>query len=534
MKYLLLFILLLNYNIKIQAQSFQYINDKSFGTTFGESQAFATRLGNKNIIAGYSSCSGIEFDKTSSNCSAISPDIWVVAFDDSLNIIWDKTFGGASDDRPYGITTFNNKILISGYTRSDTSCSVQLSPKGSFDYWVLIIDSLGNKLNEWRFGSSGSDQNCKIKPTLDGGYILMGASNGPADFDKSQACFGIYDYWVVKLDSSGNKQWDKIFGGNNIEVYTTWDSFNITCLSDSGYLIYGSTSSAFSGNVSGIPYGSSDAWIIKTNELGQIKWDKRIGGISSENISDIIELNNSYLIVGSTRSDSGGTINNIGFGNSDIWLMKSDTSGNIIWEQKYGTSYDDYGIKISKTQFGNYNILGEVTITGNGSFSSPSYGMTDYLVMNVDSSGNFLNYIILGSDSLDFPSSLIDLNDSTFLVCGSANHGITAVKHDIGKGATDYWAVKIGYSTTTGLNDLSQNLQLHLLTNPAHDYLEITGLPSDDYEVNIYSMEGRLLASKKQHADLSLTIPVSHFQSGMYLTEIRNKKLRTTVKWVKE
>jgi hypothetical protein len=60
------------------------------------------------------------------------------------------------------------------------------------------------------------------------------------------------------------------------------------------------------------------------------------------------------------------------------------------------------------------------------------------------------------------------------------------------------------------------------------------GLPSDDYEVNIYSIEGRLLASKKQHADLSLTIPVSHFQSGMYLTEIRNDKLKTTVKWVKE
>jgi hypothetical protein len=487
-------------------------------------------------MAGTSNCPIAEFDKSDPNCSSNFADIWIIAFDDSLNIIWNKTYGGNKNENIFNIDSYNNHILISGNSNSDSSCTLQSSNKGGDDYLILTIDTLGNITKEFRLGSSGSDINCKAKPTLDGGIMIMGASNGPSDGDKTDSNLGNYDYWIIKLDSLGNKMWDKVLGGNSVELNTSIDNFNFTLLNDSGFLYYGSTSSINSGNVTGSSFGLADAWVVKTNKNGQILWDRRYGGINFETISDLIESNNSYYLLGFTSSPSGGTIQNPGFGGgyNDFWLMKTDTSGNIEWETKYGTTNDEHAIKILKNNQGNMTVLGIVTTTGNGSFGSPSFGQTDYLVMNLDSTGNLLNYIILGSDSLDFPNNLIVLNDSTFLVCGSAGHGTTAVKHDIGKGGSDYWVVKIGYSTTTGITDIGQNLQLHLQPNPAHDYVEIMGLPSDDYEVNIYSIEGRLLASKKQHADLSLTIPVSHFQSGMYLTEIRNDKLKTTVKWVKE
>ncbi len=252
-----------------------------------------------------------------------------------------------------------------------------------------------------------------------------------------------------------------------------------------------------------------------------------------DRIADALPVDNYYYLVGYTSSTNGGTISNLGYGGIDIWLMKTDTSGNLLWERKFGTTNDE----ISNSIYYRNNkifILANIINGGKGSFPDSGYGGSDCVLMVLDTSGNMEDYMYLGASATDNPFSLLFQNDSTMLVCAIAEYGISPVKHDIGKGATDYWAVKIGYSTTTGLNDLSQNLQLHLQPNPAHDYVEIKGLPSDDYEVNIYSMEGRLLASKKQHADLSLTILISHFQTGMYLTEIRNDKLRTTVKWVKE
>jgi hypothetical protein len=517
----------------LKAQSLHYITDRSFGTSLSEAKPISIQIGSKYFLSGTSNCPGIELDKSEANCTTNFRDIWVIALDDSLNKVWDKTFGGNHDEEVFGITSLNNNIVVSGKTRSDSSCTFLNPSKGNFDYFVIVVDTLGNKLNEFRFGSSGIDDNCKIISTLDNRLLLIGNSSGPADGDKSEPSFGYNDFWAIKIDSLGNKNWDKIYGGSSFETIASINEFNLHTLADSSFLFNGPTASSISGNITSNSFGDGDGILFKIDKNGNIIWDKRYGGLLPDRIADALPVDNYYYLLGYTYSTIGGTISNVGYGGIDIWLMKTDTSGNLLWERKFGTTNDE----ISNSIYYRNNkifILANIINGGNGSFPDSGYGGSDCVLMVLDTSGNMEDYLYLGASSTDNPFSLLFQNDSTMLVCANAGYGISPVKHDIGKGSADYWVVKIGYSTTTSLNDLSQNLQLHIQPNPAHEYLEITGLPIDDFEVNIYSIEGRLLSSKKQHSDLSLIIPISSLQNGMYLTEIRNEKLNATVKWVKE
>ncbi len=255
-------LLFLNINA-LQAQSLHYISDRSFGTSFNEAKPIGIQIGSKYFLAGTSNCPGIELDKSEANCTANFSDVWVIALDDSLNKVWDKTFGGNHVEEVFGITSLNNNIVISGKTRSDSSCTFLTQNKGFYDYFVIIIDTLGNKINELRFGSSGDDNNCKIITTFDKGLLLIGNSSGPADGDKSEPSFGYNDFWAVKIDSLGNKTWDKIYGGSSFETIASINEFNLHTLTDSSFLFNGPTGSSLSGNITSNSFGNGDGILLK-------------------------------------------------------------------------------------------------------------------------------------------------------------------------------------------------------------------------------------------------------------------------------
>ena len=528
-------------------QSFYRIDDYCFGTTKSEGLAKVLKIGNKFYLAGNSSCPKAEWDKSENNCDTIfsHSNSWTICSDSNFNKIWDKTYGGRLNTFIVDAINYKNGILLCGYTISDSSCSNISNGKGSptnSDYILYFLDTLGNKINEIRLGSFSIEEESKVIETSDKGLLVVGVSGGNATGDRSQNSWGGRDFWGVKLDSMGNKQWDNAWGGNGNESYLK----GILPLDNGSFMLYGMTESGNSGIVSSGYYGSGDAWVIVIDSTGSKVWDKSFGGTATDIVNKAIFHKNHFYLLGTTKSEplNGGSITLPGFGLDDIWLMKTDSNGTIIWEKRFGASLQDEGIDLIPNNARGLFILGDIYTSGNGSFPSINYGSTDFVIMSIDSIGTLLSYKILGTNHQDGPTGMLSINDSTMLLYGSSLVGTSDVKLCAGHLApppannalnTDYWVIKVGYgTTTTSINQLQNNITLIVQPNPAHDLINITGLPAATYTVNTYCLDGRLVMSSTYTSDLSLTLAIENLQSGMYMTSIKNENINTTVRWVKE
>jgi hypothetical protein len=155
------------------------------------------------------------------------------------------------------------------------------------DYWIIKLDSIGNI--QWQ-NTIGGDSNdivggSSIVQAFDGGYIVGGSSVSNSSFDKTETSNGGYDYWIVKLDNNGIIQWEKTIGGSSAD-----HAFSIQQLPGGDYLIGGSSSSGISGDKSENSRGSTDYWIIKLSEhLNQIQ-GKLFCDLNANQIQDVGEL----------------------------------------------------------------------------------------------------------------------------------------------------------------------------------------------------------------------------------------------------
>jgi len=223
-------------------------------------------------------------------------DVLVLKLDANGNVQtgWPKTYGGASRDAANSIhQTLDGGYIVAGETSSYGA--------GSPDFWVLKLGTDGNV--EWKktYGESDYDIARSIQQTLDGGYIVAG--------ETSSFGAGNADFWVLKLDSSGNALWQKTYGGINDDITPS-----VQQTSDSGYIVAGDSSS-FS-NVFG------DIWALKLDSTGLIQWEKTYGGSLSSSANFIRQASDGgYILAGKTSS--------FGAGSTDAWLLELDGNGNI-------------------------------------------------------------------------------------------------------------------------------------------------------------------------------------------------------------
>ncbi len=254
-------------------------------------------------------------------------DFWVLKLDSLGNKLWDKRYGTDGDEECYTITnTLDGNYLLIGWTSSYTGGHVSQPSRGGQDYWVLKIDTIGNKIWDARFGSSDNDmQNYTSQATPDGGFITCGLSSGPADYDKSENLRGMRDYWVVKCDSLGIKQWDKTLGGAHDEVFS-----GIAIIPSGGFLVYGSSKSQNTGDKTqnNWPGSSNNMWAVKLSENGTIVWDVRWGGNVGEYAASAVVNNGVYYLYGGTFSNISGdkSQNNwsatpVSNPASDLWIV---------------------------------------------------------------------------------------------------------------------------------------------------------------------------------------------------------------------
>jgi hypothetical protein len=270
--------------------------------------------------------------------------------------------------------------------------------------FVLMMPVLSNAQPpplQWekRYGGSGTDGLNAIAQTIDGGYITAGVfrQNAPAIQ---------HDYWIQKANAGGNVVWSKTFGGTGQDRANT-----VTQTSDGGYILGGDASSG-NGDIAG-NHGMSDAWILKLDSTGNVFWKKCYGGSMWDRCSKIIPLpDNSVMVLGMTSSDDGNLagVNTVGFwGESNIWLMKLDAAGNILWQKTYGgLGYDD-GYDIIAMPDGGFALSGtEATPTG----------MYDMWVCRIDSIGTIIWEKTFGYGDYEYAYSLTLTEKSDLLVAG--------------------------------------------------------------------------------------------------------------------
>jgi len=353
----------------------------------------------------------------------------------SLNIVWQKTFGGNLFNANSIKQTTDGGYVFAGWSRANYSGN-----HGGYDFWVVKLDSSGTEVWEQNLGGSGNELAYSIQQTTDGGYIVAGES------DDATGNHGNTDYWIVKLDSSGNIIWQKSLGGSGGET-----AYSIQQTNDGGYIVAG-TSTSTDGDVTG-NHGNGDYWIVKLDSSGNIIWQKSLGGSGNDYAQSIQQTSDGgYIVAGTSTSNDGDVTGHHGAagvpgvnGVSDYWIVKLDSSGNIIWQKSLGGSDDDIVTSIQQTTDGGYIVAGyswstDGDVTGN-------HGNGDYWIVKLDSSGNIIWQKSLGGSGNDYASSIQQTTDGGYIVAGTSwsNDGDVTGHHGAA-GVTDYWIVKLDSS----------------------------------------------------------------------------------------
>ncbi|MEK6481832.1 T9SS type A sorting domain-containing protein [Catalinimonas sp. 4WD22] len=371
-------------------------------------------------------------------------DYWIVKIDSQGNKQWDKTIGGNSYDQLNStIQTPDGGYLLGGTSDSNASGDKSENDKGGGDYWIIKIDEQGNKIWDKTIGGSSYDQLNSTTQTPDGGYLLAGTSRSPASGDKSEDSRGPRDYWVVKVDKQGNKIWDMTFGGSSFE-----ELGSIISTPDGGYLLAGTSRSGTSGDKSednrGIGW-SSDYWIVKIDNHGNKQWDKTFGGNEDEVFSDLITTSEGgYLLAGYSNSPSSGDKSEDSEDlNWDYWIVKIDVNGNKEWDKTLGGNQNDYLQSVVSAPEGGYLLAGHSDSNASADKSEDRKGIDDYWVVKVDVQGNKQWDKTIGGDNYDYLSNVIPTTDGGYLLGGQSSSSATGDKSEDSDGYSDMWIVKL-------------------------------------------------------------------------------------------
>jgi len=340
-------------------------------------------------------------------------DFWILKLDAENNIQWSKTFGGSEDDRGNDILqTKDGGFAILGYSKS-SNLDVQ-GNAGSQDFWMIKLDANGTISWSKTFGYLGADFGTTLLQTADNSYLITGvldvtASGGQGNSRNSQRHAG-GDIWAIKLSENGDLQWSKYFGGSFTDA-----PFGIVETEDHNFIIAGSSDSAdvdISNN-----NGSYDFWVLKITSNGSLLWERSFGGSEIDEARAITATNDgNFIIVGDTRSADKDVSNN--HGAADVWIIKMNTDGNLIWEKTIGGSSFDVARSVARAQDNGFIISGSSRSLNEG---FTNQGQNDALLLKIDAEGNLVWKQTIGGDEIDYFYDAVQLNNASIIAVGETN-----------------------------------------------------------------------------------------------------------------
>ena len=268
--------------------------------------------------------------------------ILLLKLDASGTLQWAKTYS-------IGYGLFVQQTTDGGYILTGFTSGLGF---GGNDIVLIKTDATGNILWKKVYGGAGDDWGDYVEQTHDGGYIVAGYTTSYGA--------GSYDLVLLKVDSLGTLQWNKSYGGAGAEGSSSW-GVSGQATSDGGYMLC--------GNTSGYGAGSNDIMLIKTDSLGNLNWAKTYGGTNDDQPRFAHQTNNGgYIICGLTRS--------FGHGDLDAYMLKTDGSGNLKWSKAYGGTNYDKGQMVRECADGGF-ALSMISLNFGANYYDPVFMKSD-------------------------------------------------------------------------------------------------------------------------------------------------------------
>jgi hypothetical protein len=386
-------------------------------------------------------------------------DIWILKFNPFGNVEWQQTYGGDDWDEGNDIQqTSDGGYIVAGQTQSFGA--------GSQDYWILKLNSSGQIEWQHTYGGPEWDTAESIRQTNDGGYIVAG--------DTRSFGAGLYDIWILKLDSTGLIEWQHTYGASRSEMVR-----GIRQTSDEGYIVAG-TSYTFGP-------GPKSIWILKLTSTGNIEWQHTYGGNDSDSAKSILETSDGeYVVLAQTGS--------FGVGLSDFLIFKLSSTGIIEWQHTYGGPLWDPPRAVFQTTDGGFVSVGDTYSFGAGE--------NDCFVMKLNPTGELEWAKTYGGSSFEFAKVIQQTEEGDFIAAGDTS--------SFGEGETDFLLFQI---SSEGDIDLSCGFSGFIIstTNALHTYPMVSSIPTttvpNDTSVVYRStnispqetdIEGNLICAKKK------------------------------------
>jgi hypothetical protein len=491
-------------------------------------------------------------------------------------VIYECAFGKiGAYTRAYSIIPFNRDYLLAGAS--------SIAGLGSSDVYLLKIDSNANV--KWSRGIGGNlyDDARQVLRASDGGFTTIGTTMSFGN--------GSSSLYLTHTDSNGILLWGNVYGGVN-----TSSGYSLVQTSDSGYVLCGTVTENFG-------VGSSDIWLIRTDAAGNLVWGKTYGDVNADAGYKVIAVNGGFAVTGGVsygagmydmflmRTDTagnplwahtyGGTNNetgltiqylpdggyavagntrSFGLGNYDVYFVRTDSMGNMLWNRTYGTSSSDECVDMKITPDNGFILGGESYAFGPG-------GDAEAFLLKIDSVGNTQWLRSYGGGYDEFIYSVICTSDGGYLFAGGTD--------SYGPGTTNLFAVKtdsVGYvncnsvvqfmitdsggvqgsgvlttngafktlggnyapGATTGfrlcsnisVNELENNGTISFYPNPFTNSTTIGGLEKDEH-VELYDVNGKLLEIAFSQSG-EVVLERGGLQSGVYFVLVRDEAGRVT------
>lgn len=395
-------------------------------------------------ITGGNSGANAGLDKSAASIGG--NDFWIIKFGVDGKKQWDKTIGGTDYESLASIlVTSDGGYLLGGSSGSNAGGDKSENDRGADrntnkgDYWIVKLDANGLKQWDKTFGGSSPDGLTSMLQTADGGFLIGGNSASSRSGDKSLRSKGGSDFWMVKVAADGTKQWDKTIGSPYDDYLST-----ILTTADGGFLLSGTSGPGVGADRTAAVRGSNDYWIVKIAADGTRQWDNAYGGSGNDKLAAVLPTpDGGYLLGGSSTSNASGEKSENCFstkGLADFWIMKVTANGTMQWENTIGSKSNEELKKLLNAPDGGYVLAGISNSDPGGDMQSPVHGDYDIWLVKTSANGIKLWDKAIGSSKYDNLGSITPTHEGGFMIGAGAGTAFDGDNTAEIKGA--WWLVK--------------------------------------------------------------------------------------------